>query len=100
MKKTDFFPKTRIQTILAKLLGTALQHSDYSVISGFPLKTVHLFRNLLAVLSLPPAYTKLKLVNSGYTRPTLFVGWGEGLDLCELENAPEIQKCPKTFVHD
>ena len=23
-----------------------------------------------------------------------------GLDLCELENAPETQKCPKTFVHD
>ena len=51
--------------------------------------------------SLPPPYTKLKLgKNSGYTRPTLFVGWGEGLDLCELENAPETQKCPKTFVHD
>ena len=51
--------------------------------------------------SLPPPYTKLKLgKNSGYTRPTLFVGWGEGLDLCELENAPEMQKCPKTFVHD
>ena len=50
--------------------------------------------------SLPPPYTKLKLgKNSGYTRPTLFVGWG-GLDLCELENAPETQKCPKTFVHD
>ena len=38
--------------------------------------------------------------NSGCTRPTWFVGWGEGLDLCELENAPETQKCPKTFVHD
>ena len=38
--------------------------------------------------------------NSGYTRPTLFVGWGEGLDLCELENAEEMQKYPKTFVHD
>ena len=51
--------------------------------------------------SLPPPYTKLNLwKNSGYTRPTLFVGWGEGLDLCELENAPETQKCPKTFVHD
>ena len=24
--------------------------------------------------------------NSGYTRPALFVVWGEGLDLCELEN--------------
>ena len=51
--------------------------------------------------SLPLPYTKLKLgKNSGYTRPTLFVGGGEGLDLCELENAPETQKCPKTFVHD
>ena len=38
--------------------------------------------------------------NSGYTRPTLFAGWGEGLGLCELENALEMQKCPKTFVHD
>ena len=38
--------------------------------------------------------------NSGYTRPTLFVGWGEGLDLGELENAPDMQKGPKTFVHD
>ena len=46
-------------------------------------------------------YTKLKLrKSSGYTRPTLFVGWEEGLDLCELENAPWTQKCPKTFVHD
>ena len=51
--------------------------------------------------SLPPPYTKLKLgKNSGYTRPTLFVGWGEGLDLRELENAPETQTCPKTFVYD
>ena len=62
--------------------GTILQYSYFSVISWFPLKTVHLF--------------ELKLwKNSGYTRPTLFVGWGEGLDLCELENAPETQKCPR-----
>ena len=27
-------------------------------------------------------------------RPTLFVGWGEGQGMCELENAPEIQKYP------
>ena len=26
----------------------------------------------------------------------LFVGWG----MCELENAPEQQKCLTTFVHD
>ena len=28
-------------------------------------------------------------------RPTLFWGWGQGLDLRELENAPEMQKCHK-----
>ena len=29
-------------------------------------------------------------------RPTLFVGWaeGQGQDMCELENATEIQKYP------
>ena len=67
---------------------------------GSLLKQCILFEILLQ-FSLQPPYTKLKLgKNSGYTRLTLFVGWGEGLDLCELENAPEMQKCPKTFVHD
>jgi len=28
------------------------------------------------------------------------MGWGERLGICELENAPEMQKCTKTFVHD
>ena len=43
--------------------------------------------------SLPPPYTKLKLgKNSGYTLPTLFVGWGEGLGLCEFENATEMKE--------
>ena len=28
------------------------------------------------------------------------MGQGEGFDLCELENAPETQKCPRTLVHD
>ena len=32
--------------------------------------------------------------------PTLLVVWGEGLGRCEPENTPEMQKCPKTFVHD
>ena len=80
-----------------KVLGTVLQYSDFSVISLSLLKQCILFEIFLQ-FSLPPPYTKLKLgKNSGYTRPTLFVGWGEGLDLCELENAPETQKCPKTF---
>ena len=33
-------------------------------------------------------------------RPTSFVGWGERQGMCELENVPEIQKYPKTFIHD
>ena len=33
--------------------------------------------------------------NSGYRSPTLFVGWGEGLGLCELENAPEMKSAPR-----
>ena len=41
--------------------------------------------------SLPPPYRKLKFGTNAYTRPTLFVGWGEGLALCELENALEMQ---------
>ena len=51
--------------------------------------------------SLPPPYTKFKLVKKfGYTCPTLFVGWGEGLGMYEFENAPEMQKCLKSFFHD
>ena len=58
------------------------------------------FINFLAVFP-PWTYTKLKLEKiSGQKLPTLFVGWGEGLDLCESENAPEMQKCPKAFVYD
>ena len=92
-----------------KVLGTVLRDSYFSVICQFPLKTVHPFRNFLTLLP-PPALYKVEtrktfwihLVRSPspWPRPTLFVGWGEGLDLCELENAPERKKCPKTFVHD
>ena len=98
MKKTDVFPKTRIQTILAKVLGTALKYLDFSVISGFPLKTVHPFRNLLAVLSPPTLYkVETRKILDTLVQHCL---WGEGFDLCELENAPDMQKCPETFVYD
>ena len=60
-----------------------------------------IFFEIFLQFSFAPPYTKLKLgKNYGYMCPTLFVGWAEGLDLCELENATETQKCPKTFVHD
>ena len=85
-----------------KSLGQYCNIHIFLSFSRFPLKTVHHFRKFLPVLPPPtPPYTKLKLgKNSGYTRPTLFVGGGEGLELYELENAPETRKCPKNFVHD
>ena len=70
---------------------------------GSLLKQWILFKILLQFsLPPPPPYTKLKTKKKkfGVTRPTLFVGREEGLDLCEMENAPEEQKFPKTFVHD
>ena len=33
--------------------------------------------------------------NSGYTRPTLFVGWGEELGPCDLENAQKCESVPR-----
>ena len=84
-----------------KVPGTVLQYSYFSVISRSPLKTVHPFRHFLAVLPLATlSKVENRKQNSGYMRPTLFVGWGKGLYLCALENAPETQKLPKTFVHD
>ena len=77
------------------------QYCNIHIFLSFPgfLLTQRILFEIFLQFSLPPPYTKLKLgKNSGYTRPTLFVGWGEGSDLCELENAPETQKCPKTFV--
>ena len=50
-----------------------------------------------------PPYSKLKLEkNSGYTYPTLFVGWGEGLGAVWIGKHPRklMQKCPKAFIHD
>ena len=39
-----------------KVLGTVLQYSCFSVISRFPLKTVHPFRKFLPVLPPPTLY--------------------------------------------
>ena len=56
MKETDFLPKPGFRQSWAKVLGTALQYSFFSVISRFPLKTVHHFRNVLAILRPPTLY--------------------------------------------
>ena len=39
-----------------KVLGTVMRYSYFSVISQFPQKTVHPFRNFPAVLSPPTLY--------------------------------------------
>ena len=89
MKKKDFPPQNHdLDNPGQKSLGQSCNIQIFLPFLGSLLKQCILFEILLQ-FPLPPAYTKLKLgKNSGYTRPTLFVGWGEGLDLCELENAP------------
>ena len=47
--------------------------SYFSVISRFPLKTVHTFQNFLAVLPPSTLYKVETRKNYGYTRATLFV---------------------------
>ena len=44
-----------------KVLGTVLQYSYFSVISRFPLKTVHPFRKFLPVLPVLPPPTLYKV---------------------------------------
>ena len=64
------------------------------------LGNIHIFSVIQCILfkiflqfSLPPPYTMLKFgKNSGYTRPTLFVGRGEGLGMSELENAQMVTR--------
>ena len=95
-----FSPKPGFRQSWTKVLGQYCNNHIFLSFLGSLLKQWIIFEIFLP-FSLPPPYTKLKLgKNSGYTRPTLFVGWGEGWDLCELENARETQKCPKAFVHD
>ena len=60
--RSIILPKVQSWT---KVLGKVMQYSYCSVISGFPHKTVHPFRNFFGVLP-PPPYKKLKLgKNSG-----------------------------------
>ena len=77
------------------VLGTVLQSYIFLSFLRSLLKQCILFEIFLQ-FSLPPPYKKLKLEkNSGYTRPTLFVGWREGLDLCELENTQKRKRVPR-----
>ena len=83
-----------------KVLGTVLQYSDFSVISLFPLKTVHPFRNFLAVLP-PPTLYKVETWKKFWIHASNNVcgvrgGAGPVWIGKRLRNA----KNPKTFVHD
>ena len=68
-----------------------MQYIFRSVILGSIVKLCILFEIFLQFSLLNPIQSLNSEKISGYTRPTLFVGWGEGLGLCELENAPEMQ---------
>ena len=61
------------------VLGTVLQYSYFSVISQFPLKTAHHFRNFLAVL--PPLDTRVQ-----------HCLWGEGGWTCVNWKTPQRRK--------
>ena len=77
-----------------KVLGTVLQYSYVSVIlfSQFPLKTVHPFRNFLVDLP-PPTLYKVETRKKCWKHASNIVcgvRGGGGVDLCELENVPEM----------
>ena len=55
-----------------KVLRTVMQYSYLSVISGFPYKNVHSFRNFLAVLPLP-AYNKVETRKKSWIHASNFV---------------------------
>ena len=60
-----------------KALGTVLQYSYFSVISRFPLKTVHTFQNFLAVLP-PPTLCKVETSEKILDTRVQHCLWGEG----------------------
>ena len=68
-----------------------MQFSYFSVISQLTHNKVHPYRNVLTVLP-PPPYTKLKVEKKkiGVHSSNIVCGVKRGLDLCELENAPEL----------
>ena len=100
-EENRLFQKTRIQTILDKHPWDSTAIFIFFCYFSVPSLNSSAFSKFSCSSPSPhPIQSWDSGKNSGYTRPTLFVGWGEELGLCELENAPEMQNCPKTFVHD
>ena len=88
-----FFPKPGFRQSWQKSLG---QHCNIQIILSFlgsHLKQC-IFFEICLQFSLPPTLYKVETQKILDTRVQHCL-WGEGFDLCELENAPEMQKCPK-----
>ena len=100
MKNQTFSPKPGFIQSWTKVLGTVLQYSYFSIISRFPLKAVHPVRHFLALLP-PPTLYKVETRKEFWIHASNIVcGVREGAGPVWIGNAPEMQKCPKTFVHD
>ena len=100
MKRQTFSPKPGFKQSWTKVLGTVLQYSYFSVISRFPLKPVHPVRNFLAVLPSPTPYKVETRKKFWIHASNIVCGVREGVGPVRIGNAPEMQKCLKTFVHD
>ena len=84
-----------------KSLGQYCNIPIFLLFLGSLLKQCIIFEIFLQFSPPPQPYTKFKLgkILDSRVQHCLW-GEGRGLDLCELANAPETQKCPTTFVHD
>ena len=81
------------------VLGTVLQYSYFLLFLGSLLKQCSVFEIFLQ-FSLPPPYTKLKLGKKFWIHASNIVcGVREGVGPVWIGKHPEMQKCPKTFVH-
>ena len=69
----------------------------FSAISGFPHKKSPSFSEFSSSSFLLNKVDTWK--NCGYSRKTLFVGWGEGWACVNWKTLQKC-KCPKNFVHD
>ena len=79
-KKQTFQIKPEFRQSWTEVLGTVLQYLYFCVISSFPLKTAHPFRNFLAVLPPSLPHTLYKVKNRTKIPDTRFQHcfWGEG----------------------
>ena len=75
-----------------KVLGTVLQ---YSYFSRFPLKTVHLVRNFLAVLPSPTLYKVETRKNSGNTVQQCLWGEGRGWTCVNWTTPQKLKRVPR-----